>query len=159
MDLLKLVVSVDGLSDPDASNLGQNYYFNDCVKTHPKGIISAHDGQEIHFWADRFIHAFYTTSDQKRPYLKDKVARERIERVLWVKPTVTGQALQSTCWEGIEDTVRGEKLKRLYIVHPLLYVVWLEGRDNGGWKFSTAYTALGKQIKNYTRDMRCIWKK
>jgi hypothetical protein len=38
------------------------------------------------------------------------------------------------------------------------FVVWLEPRDERGWKFSTAYPLSIEEIRKYTYGCSTVWK-
>ena len=50
-----------------------------------------------------------------------------------------------------------KKGSRLYVLLSESYVIWLEPRRSGGWKFSTAYKARLKNIQRYCSFGKRIW--
>jgi hypothetical protein len=67
-------------------------------------------------------------------------------------------SLNTQCWEFGPGYGKDAKAKRLCIASAELFVVWLEERKNGGWKFSTAYVARGAQATDYKRGGGLVWK-
>jgi len=119
-----------------------------------RGEILLHDGQVAFIFRDRFEHAFYTSPDRIRhPYSKSKIAHDRVERIKWIKPILEGKVKGTQCWL-VPDPRRK---KRLYVVMQEQYIIWLEERNDGGWKFSTAYCAENQNIKRYTTKGVKIW--
>lgn len=51
---------------------------------------------------------------------------------------------------------------RVYVLYEPAYVIWLEPRgkqnDPVSWKFSTAYPANPKHIRERTKGGSCVWK-
>lgn len=119
-----------------------------------RGEIRLHDGQTAFIFRDRFEHAFRTSPDRIRhPYSKSKTAHERIERIKWITPILAGKVEGTQCWL-VPDRRRK---RRLYVVVQEQYIIWLEERKDGGWKFSTAYCAGKQDIQRYTNGSVKLW--
>ncbi|MFB2924267.1 hypothetical protein [Aerosakkonema funiforme] len=156
-DLDDLLLPLDDLDESQIEELGRNKY-RELYLTPDKnfGIQQTHDGQDVFFWEDRFDHAFYTSSDKRRDTdQKDKLVVERIERICWIKEVIAGRVPGSECWEV--PNRRGWRTNRLYPVWSKSYLVWLELRDKGGWKFSSAYPVLAETLRTYCRGGKKIW--
>jgi hypothetical protein len=165
--LAALILDLSGLSDQEAEDVVfQRYidlYLDRQTHTGWVGIRKTHDGEDVVFFEDRFEHAFCTTKDRtSRQYAKDRFQRSRGERVAWIGPIVAGEIEGSECWlippKGAGYNPHSRPPNRFYIVRQEGYIVWLEPRKNGGWKFSTAYVA-GHDIERYCREGRLLWKK
>ena len=80
------LVDLSGLSDDDAYELGETLYSKTFLnQSARRGELLTHDGMPLIFWAERYDHAFKTSSDRiRRAHDKDKVARTRIERFHWI---------------------------------------------------------------------------
>jgi hypothetical protein len=150
VDLKSLLLNLDGMAVADASELGAKLYDQIYITSPRRGIHKTHDGEDVYFWFDRFTHAFH---NDKAKTVLDK---GRVARIRWIKEIVEGNAPEFECWL-INKAPRPDN--RLYIVWGENYVVWLEPREAGGWKFSTAYPAEREQIKIYIEDGECIWPK
>jgi hypothetical protein len=159
MDLSSLLLCLDGLTDSQIEAVAREWYAKLYITTSRGfGVLKSHDGDEVIFWRDRFEHAFFTTSDRiGHPDRKDVVARERIERIRWIRGVVAGNVAESACWEVPSPTGRRRPPNRLYIVSSEIYVVWLEPRISGGWKFSSAYTATAQNVRRYCQGGKKIW--
>jgi hypothetical protein len=121
------------------------------------GVQQTHDGQIVLFHEDRFEHAFQTTSDKFcSPERKDVADAQRVARIRWIRPVVTGMVTGTACFEVPSPTGRSRPPNRLYVVECELYVVWLEPRTAGGWKFSSAYRATRDGIERYKRGGRTV---
>lgn len=159
MDLTSLLLRLDALDTAQIEQLGRDWYHQLYITTAPGryGVLQAHDGQDVIFWADRFEHAFFTSSDRARyPNRKDKLAEDRIARVRWIGEVIAGQVPGSACWEGASPQGRLGQDNRLYVVSSERYVVWLEPTKRG-WKFSTAYPAWPVDIRRYCNSGRKMW--
>ncbi len=106
------------------------------------------------FFEDRFEHAFFTTSDRYRhEFAKDVLARDRVACVRWIGPILRGEVPNTQCWESLKCSGI-ERKKRLCIASAELYVIWLDARSDGSWRFSTAYVARAEQARNYAFGKR-----
>ncbi len=159
MDLKSLLVDVKGLKDDEIDALGRKLYKTIYITSGFYGIKKTHDGEDVRFWEDRFEHAFYTSSNRaKNRDDKDKLAVERIERIKWIEKVIGGDVPGSACYKAQSTSGRKTEPNRLYVISRELYVVWLEPRNDGGWKFSSAYTARPENFRRYCQSGRRIWK-
>jgi hypothetical protein len=150
VDLKSLLLKIDRLSTADAKELGEKLYDQLYITSPRVGIHKTHDGEEVFFWFDRFTHAFHYDK------AKTLLDRGRVARIRWIGEIVAGSVPAFECWL-VDKTPQPDN--RLYIVWGENYVVWLEPRPAGGWKFSTAYPAERDQIKGYIEDGERIWPK
>lgn len=159
MDLESLKVNLDDFSEEEAGREGLRLFRQELFPDgNFRSTLRLHDGQEVVFFEDRYEHAFKTSPDRIRhPYSKSEVAIDRVERVKWIKPVLQGQVAGTKCWMA-SDPVRRQR-KRLYVVVNEQYVIWLEERRDGGWKFSSAYCAGKQDIQRYTQGAIKIWEK
>ncbi|MCX5656339.1 MAG: hypothetical protein NTY65_17010 [Planctomycetota bacterium] len=165
--LAELFLDLSAFSDEEAEQVVFEKYaelYLDCeTRTGWVGIRKTHDGQDVVFFEDRFVHAFYTSKEKtSRQYAKDRFERSRGERIAWIGPLVAGEIDGSECWL-IPPKDGGRHLddrppNRFYLLRQEGYVVWLEPRKNGGWKFSSAYVA-GHNLERYCTEGRLFWKK
>ena len=157
-DLQSLLMNLNGLDDARVERLGRAEFRRLYVPNGGRGTLRACDGSEVVFFEDRFDHAFFTTTDRyRRPYAKNIVSRDRIARVAWIGPVLRGEAANTQCWEtcrGAGDT----RIQRLCVASAELYVVWLEARRDGGWRFTTAYVARAAQTSGYAQGKRIVWR-
>jgi hypothetical protein len=158
MDLKSIIIPTQYLKTSEIELLGRQKYRELYLTQGKFGIHSTHDQQPVFFWEDRFNHAFFTSSDRARyPDRKDILAVERIERMAWIGKVISGQVPNTGCWEGPSPTGRRKPPNRFYLSSDFLYIIWLEPRYEGGWKFSTAYSALPPVIRKYCGQARKIW--
>lgn len=157
VNLDKLLLDLSGLNDQEVEALGRRLYQELYLTSGKYGIHNAHDGDKIYFREDRFKHAFETAKEWRLSSNKDVIDKSRIVRIKWIKEFIEGNVTNTECW-AIPISARA--LKRLYTSFAKGYVVWLLPRNEGGWKFSTAYNAENSQIRNYIRvkGARRIWK-
>jgi hypothetical protein len=133
--------------------------FERVVELAKAGTLLTHDGIAVRVFSDAFDHAFRTSSDWcTRKYAKDKLDRERVARVRWIVPVVSGQVPRSACW-SVRDKDRKKPNRRMYLVWDENYVVWLQPTDDGLWKFSTAYRARDAYIREYTANGMELWRR
>jgi hypothetical protein len=144
-DLKSLLVKLGNRDAAAVERTGRRLYHQIYITSARYGKHKTHDGEDIYFWPDRFDHAFYKKKS-KASRRKEMIDNGRVERLRWIKEIVTGNVPHFECWL-VDQTPRPEN--RLYIVSDELYVVWLEQRDAGGWKFSTAYPAPREAIEGY----------
>jgi|688.fasta_scaffold223467_2 hypothetical protein len=162
-DLASLLFNLDGKSDEEAFQEGEKLFHEIFISRNGRsGALMSHDGEEVKFFADRYHHAFRTSSDRaRRAYSKGVVARERLERLRWIRPIIEGKVAGVECWEVPkkvpEEAHRPFPGKRLYVSWSLDYLIWLEPLSNGGFKFSTAYLAPHAEIARYTTRGRKLW--
>jgi hypothetical protein len=158
MDLNDLIVSIDGLESAEIEDIARRLYGEIYVTSGRYGICKAHDGESVYFWEDRFEHAFYTSSNRIRyPDRKDRLDLERVKRIRWIKEIIAGRIPGTACWLTPSPSGGGRPLNRLYVLLSDSYVIWLEPRHSGGWKFSTAYKARLKDVQRYCSLGKRIW--
>lgn len=165
VNLADLRLDLAALTDAETEAEGEKWFHQEYItRAGRSGVLTAHDGVEVKFFADRYHHAFHTSQNRARQtYAKDKVARDRIERIRWIKPIIEGRAADIECWEVPlkvpEEGIRCFPGKRAYVVWQLGYIVWLEPLRNGGFKFSSAYVLPAVEISRYTNRARKLWPK
>ena len=159
-DLKALLVDLAGLDNREIEELGRKLYL-DLYLTHGHyGLHETHDGETLVFHARQFEHAFYASSDYRcHPDRKDILRPSSIERIHWIGQLVCGNVPGSACFKIPSARETGRPPKRLYAVYETPYVVWLEPRSHGGWKFSSAYPLSIEEIRAYTRGGSTVWKK
>jgi len=150
----ELHINLDDLNDSAVDSLGMNLYREEFFSEKFVGVLDLHDGKKVVFFEDRYTHAFHTSEDRiRKPYGKSKVAKERIARIKWIKPILKGEINGTECWQIWGHDNR----QRLYIVYNERYVIWLESRKDGNWKFSSAYVTGESDIKRYKAKGQKIW--
>jgi hypothetical protein len=160
--LASLLLDLEDLSDEEALELTYEEYVRLYMdhKT-PAGLIGerrTHDDEPVIFYEDRFQHAFFTASDRvARPYGKDRFDTARASRVRWIGEIIRGNIPGTTCWYLCDPPA--SMVKRLYIVWDEYYLIWLNSRKQGGWKFSSAYVADHSYIREKTKRGKCFWRK
>ena len=153
------------LNDEEVKDLGIACYLEDYIdKGKTAGSLIAHDGEKVVFFADRSHHALNTSSDHaRRAFSKDKVDRQRVARVEWIKIIIEGRAKDTECWEVPlrvpEEGQRPFPGKRAYVSWNFCYLIWLEPLKNGGYKFSSTYCPNKKQLAKYLERAKRIWAK
>jgi hypothetical protein len=159
VDLESLKVNLEGLSEEEIAEEGVRLFRQELFPDGSfRSTLKLHDGQSVVFFQDRYEHAFQTSPDRIRhPYSKSKVAVERVERVKWIKPVLQGEITGTQCWL-VPDPARRQR-KRLYVVVNEQYIIWLEERRDGGWKFSSAYCAGKQDIQRYTQGGIKVWER
>lgn len=159
VDLNALLLDLTGLTDGEIETLGRSEYAHLYLCNGSRGSLTAYDGSEVVFFEDRFDHAFFTTTDRYRhQFAKNVIARDRVARIAWIGPILRGEVSNTQCWEFPAGVGKHARTKRLCIASGELFVVWLEPRKAGGWKFSTAYIARGEQASQYKRGGRTVWR-
>jgi hypothetical protein len=158
-DLLRLLEPLHGHSTESLEQRGQRLYENLYLDNDRFGIRRTHDDQVLVFFRSQFDHAFFTTSDRLcHPDAKDIIRRGSLERIRWIGLVCQGLVPGSACFEVPSPTGRFRPPNRLYAVYSHPYVVWLEPRSKGGWKFSSAYPCSIEEIHRYSRNGRTVWK-
>lgn len=163
VNLADLLLDLSALTDPEAESEGEKWFQSEFItRAGRSGMITAHDGEEVKFFADRYLHAFHTSKNRARQvYTKDKVARDRIERIRWIKPIIEGRVAGIECWEVPlkvpEEGIRRFPGKRLYVSWQHNFVIWLEQLGAGGFRFSTAYVLPRSEIGRYIERARKLW--
>lgn len=156
-ELAALLEDVSGLSSDALFEKGRSLYRELYLKKGRVGEATTHDGQVLLFYEDRYEHAFQTTSDRIcAPERKDTVDAKRIARIRWILPIISGLVAETACFEVPSPAGRSRPPNRLYVLEPELYVLWLEPRTSGGWKFSTAYPTIRERIERYKRGGRTV---
>ena len=154
IDLRNLLLDFEGLSDEEVEMLGRKFYSDDFLTIAKRGIHKLHDGEDVAFFVERFDHAFFKPIDWKTSKVKALIERGRVARIKWILPLIQGKVPNSECW--LKQKTDGEQ--RIYICFGLRYLVWLESREVGGWRFSSAYNATLDQIRNdYLKGAKRIW--
>jgi hypothetical protein len=158
MNLRELLIDLSAVTDAELEKKGRELYRTYCLDNDRFGVRLCHDGQKAIFHATRFSHAFYD-KPSRWSYVKsrDLPDESRLERVRWIGEVVGGKAPDSECWEVPGPDGRRRPPNRLYLVWPENYVVWLEPRTEGGWKFSTAYVKTTGRIRDYCRGGSKVW--
>lgn len=158
VDLTSLLLDLSGLDDAQAEQLGRAEFKSLYIPQGTRGALTAYDGSQIVFFEDQFDHAFFTTSDRYRhEFAKNVLARDRVARVRWIGPILRGEVPNTQCWESLRSPGTGQ-IKRLCIASAELYVIWLDARSDGGWRFSTAYVARAAQASGYMYGKKVVWK-
>src|ERR1700733_14835124 len=100
-DLETLWQDLSALSEDEAEKHGESLYHEEFITQQGRsGMLTAHDGETVKFFSDRCHHATHTSKDRARQaYSKDKIALDRIERLLWIKPIIEGKVAEIECWE------------------------------------------------------------
>jgi hypothetical protein len=159
VDLNALLLDLAGLTNSDIEALGRRRFDEIYINLRDCGILQTHDGQEVTIWRERFDHAFFTTSNPiSHKDRKDLLAVDRIQRVAWIGPVIRGLVDNTQCWEVPSPTGRVRPPNRLYVAPSELYVVWLEPRIKGGWRFSSAYPTVASTISGYLRRGKLVWR-
>jgi len=158
-DLDKLLVNLSGLDADAVEKLARRLYRESYMNRGRVGVHKTHDGQKLIIHEDAFDHAFFTTSDRLcHPDLKDRLRKGSVERIHWIGHLIGGRVRGSACFEVPSPTGRERPPNRLYVIFETPFVVWLEPRQDGGWKFRTAYPTSIEEIRKYTRGGRTVWK-
>lgn len=160
VELTDLLINLDGLGTDEIAARGKQLYFQIYLKHGHFGLHLTHDGQIVVFHERQYEHAFSTTSDRySHPERKDLIDATRVARIRWIGAVIAGGIHGSACFERPSPTGRERPPNRLYVAFAECYVVWLEPRQTGGWRFSTAYVATPELIQKYQRGGRtvCRW--
>ncbi len=157
VELQALLEDVSGLAEEQLKERGFRLYRELYLNRGRFGVHQAHDAQTLLFHEDRFDHGFRTSSDRLvAPERKDLLDPGRIARIRWIGPVVRGEVAGTACFEVPSPTGRSMPPNRLYVLYAEFYVVWLEPRTRGGWKFSSAYPATREQVNWYQRGGRTV---
>ena len=158
MDLRRLLVDIENLDLIEIERMGRRLYEEIYLKFDAYGVLKSHDGEDVFFWKKRFDHAFFTSKNRAwHPADKSVLAVDRIMRIRWIEHVITGRATGSSCYKAQGPGQAKPFTNRLYVVPSELFVVWLEPRNEGGWRFSSAYTTLVNDIGRYCRNAKKIW--
>lgn len=122
--------------------------------------VLAHDGLPVHFYVDRFDHAFKTAQNwSTNRHTKDRLDCERLVRIRWIEPAIAGLVIRSACWSVGDARDNRRPHRRMYLVWDENYIVWLDPTDAGDWRFSSAYRARDSQIRGYIQNGEEIWRR
>ncbi len=159
MDLNTLLLDLEDLSEDEAFTEGRRGFESLYIQSEHAGTIPLHGGGTATFYKDRYDHAFRTSPDRARnPYSKARVALDRIARVKWIKEILVGNVVGTECWHVRPQSGRNHPLDRLYVHWAYGYVVWLQPRKDGGWRFSSAFPAAQAEIARFTRGGSLQWR-
>ena len=159
MDLKSLLVDIEKLDLAEIESTGRRLYNEIYIKFEAYGVLKAHDGEDVFFWTKQFDHAFFTSKDRARHLGdKSKLDVDRIVKIRWIEHVIAGRVEGTACYKAQSPGQKKSFTNRLYVVPSVLYVVWLEQRDKGGWRFSTAYTAAAQDVSRYCKAGKRIWK-
>ena len=165
VNLADLRLDLAALTDAEAEAEGEKWFQREYItRAGRSGVLAAHDGVEVKFFAERYHHAFHTSQNRAREaYAKNKVALERIERIRWIKPIIEGRVAGIECWDVPlkvpEEGIRCFPGKRAYVSWEHGFIIWLEPLRAGGFKFSSAYVLPPAEISRYTNRARNLWPK
>jgi hypothetical protein len=162
-DLKSLLVNLDGINVAAIEEKARVLYVELYLNKGRVGVHATHDGEDLIFHHDAFDHAFFTSSDWRCfPERKDVLRVGSIERIHWIGELVRGNIPGSACFEVPSPTGRYRPPNRVYVIFEtpdkIPFVVWLEPRKNGGWKFKTAYPVVGSQVHACTKGGRTVWR-
>jgi hypothetical protein len=155
INLDHLLVELGGLGEQEIEELGRSIYEELYITSGARGIHQTHDQEEVYFWKDRFEHAFFSPQNWRVSGRKIVIDKARVARVRWIGVLIAGEVPNTECW-SVKNAGRPDN--RIYASFAKGYIAWLEARDAGGWKFSTAYNAEAGQIRKYLRGGQRIWK-
>jgi hypothetical protein len=156
MSLEDLLFDISDLSDEEAFDEGRRIYEDEYAGAD----IHLYNGDKVIFHKDRYDHAFMTSRDRARnPYSKKIIALDRIEKIRWIKEVLAGNVEGSQCWCVWPKEGNRRERDRLMIVWDHRYVIWLNPRKDGGWRFSSAYQASAQDIRRYTQGGTKTWEK
>lgn len=164
VDMAHLLWPVDGLSNEELERTARALYTRHCTVRAKHGAVTTHDGERVYLFADEdtFVHAFFTAGERhRRGWAKDVVDPRRVERIRWIVPVISGLVDGTQCYRVMDYASYGKPApeKRLYIVRKEQYVVWLIRRNDGGFRFRTAYVAGNADIDRYVHRQRKIWER
>lgn len=160
VDLNSLLLSFDGLSSEAAFEEGRKIYMEIFAVRGSRGRLFMEDGAEIVFYADRYDHAFRTSSDRaRRAYSKSEVAIPRIERIRWIREILEGRVPNTECRHVPNESQKWEPPKHVVLAWDYSYIIWLNGLRDGAWRFSSAYPSTTEDMRRYTKISKTVWKK
>ena len=116
-------------------------------------VRTAHDGERVYFYSNRFEHAFHGSDSATSGAKKEGINERRVERIHWIGELIEGRIPGSLCLL-VNDQDGNRPARRLYVYRAEHYIVWLEPRikEGEGWWFSSAYIPFGYQIKKYEKN-------
>lgn len=135
-----LVLDHRPLSEVEA--LGAKMYSDIFLDTARDGRKPMHDGSEARFFPDTFKHAFFKSPGDY------EIDNRRVARIHWILPLIAGKLPNSECWEMVQEGIE----KRVYVCFGLSYIVWFKRRLDGGWCFTTAYSAPAKKLRERMKE-------
>lgn len=164
VELASLLVPTDDLDEAELEAAAVSLYRRYCVEPAASGTVTTHDGHRVFMFhdAETVNHAFFTASTRyRRGWAKDVIDPERVARVRWIVPVVSGAVEGTRCYRIVEYGAykKPPPEKRLYVVRQERYVVWLLPRLAGGYKFKTAYVTGHGDIERYIARQRKIWER
>src|SRR6185503_8787595 len=107
-DLSPLLLDLTGLDAAAIEALGIKTYNDIYLQTAHRGILKAHDGEDVYFYKNvGHEHALHKTILES----KDTICPLRVQRVKWIKEFTQGNVAESECWLVLDK--RGFE-KRLY---------------------------------------------
>ena len=162
--LAQLLLNLNDMEDEQAIATVRREYARLYLDRPEVGERRTHDGQLVLFFGNQFDHAFFTTGDRvNRLYGKTAFSRARGERIRWIKAMLEGEIDGVGCWrirtDRWQEKPKPLQHKRGYIHWDTGYIIWLEPRNRGGWKFSSAYVAGSDDLRRYARDGFKVWEK
>lgn len=138
------MVNLSGLKAAAIEALGIKIYIQEYLTNAFCGTHLAHDGDTVYFHIKVGKgHALHKTVNK----YKDTIDPPRVERLRWIKEFISGRVPNSECWLIPENGIT----KRVYCSFGDAYMVWLGPRDQGGWKFETAYQCDTGTIRGYLK--------
>lgn len=159
MDLKSLLLDIETLELDEIERTERRLYKEIYLQFDAYGVLKAHDDENVFFWAKQFEHAFFTSKDRARhPEDKSNLAVDRIMRIRWIEHVIAGRVESTACYKAQSPGQKKHFTNRLYVVPSELYVIWLEPRDKGGWRFSSAYNSSAQDIRKYCNTGKRIWK-
>lgn len=157
MDLNALLLPVEQYNRTQLQEFAKDFYCRHYCANWEYGVLDTHDQQEIAFYGNRFEHAFFTRRDWSKSAKKDQLDPERVRRIAWIKPLVSGQIPGSACWL-IPCADNPKRTRRLYVIEDECFLVWLETWSPEQWWFSSTYIALRGQLRKYCDGGARIWR-
>jgi hypothetical protein len=164
VELLPLLLAVDGLTDDELEWKARTLYARDCVEPAKQRLVATHDGLRVVIYPDEadFTHAFFMAGEpHRRGWAKDVIDARRVARARWIIPVISGRVDGTQCFQVIDYGAyrKPPPEKRLYVVRDERYVVWLIRRNAGDFRFKTAYVTGHGDIERYIRRQRKIWER
>jgi hypothetical protein len=162
--LAPLLCPVDHFSDEELEREARALYLQHCARPASLGKVATHDGERVFLFTDEdtFVHAFFTAGENhRRGWAKDVIDPRRVARIRWIVPVISGLVDRTECFRVIDYAAYRKPApeKRLYVVRDARYVVWLIRRNDGGFRFRTAYVAGHADIERYVYRQRKIWER
>lgn len=167
VDLLSILLLFPGKSQERMREIGfewyQKLYLTEPGKVGYIGIHELQNQERVLFHRKTFDHAFYKSSNYKlHQRRKDVIDCQRLQRVRWIGPLISGLVENSSCWEVTSLNGRPGLPNRAYVSHTQKYVVWLEARANSPdvtWKFMSAFPVYPDYIMKKVMVGNRIWRR